>query len=335
MLNTVQKEARDKTKEWLRKKCEETKVQLAKICSSTTALKRAPLPTTVVWNGKGGIEFEKFLDKFTGHVKQQQHMSYILKEQIAILWMKYGDAKYVIRVGMQERVHPSLAHISPSQFVSDTVWLFGAMQQAITGQGKTIIQAYQASEDGILCWKKFLDTYRYDGDVAVYLSTQHQILSVRYSSNYPGGMLQFLEDYESAFMNIEHVLNNKPSTEGITGLYTDQGKRNLFVQNFTVPDLTAELIESVESTTETWEDMVNELRHRLAKCTIAARNEGKRRAHLTTQDTHDSDLTMTTQDLASTSRNIACNLSSLAIDDSYLDSYVHMLAQDWKIGFKL
>ena len=65
-----------------------------------------------------------------------------------------------------------------------------------------------------------------------------------------------MEDHESAHMNIEHVLRTNPHSggtlEGAT-LHTDKGKRNVFVHNFTLPGITSELIESVETANDTWE----------------------------------------------------------------------------------
>ena len=62
-------------------------------------------------------------------------------------------------------------------------------------------------------------------------------------------------------MNIDYVLKHQrlSGTYSDGSLYTDNGKRRLFVQNFTVPDLTAELIDTVESTTDTWDAMVDSL----------------------------------------------------------------------------
>ena len=67
-------------------------------------------------------------------------------------------------------------------------------------------------------------------------------------------------------MNIEYVTHKqiKPQSN-YNALYTDDGKRSLFIQNFTVPDLTDILIESVESVTDTWYAMVDELRRRIAR----------------------------------------------------------------------
>ena len=178
------------------------KVKLTVLCKSTTPLKTYPLPSSVYWNGKGGLEREKFIDKFAGHVTQQPHMGYILKEEIAVLWMKHVDPSLVLKLGMNSKIHPSLHHISPSQFIIDIVWLFGAMQQAITGRGRNIIREYELTQDGILCWKHFLDTHHYDGDVDVYLTEQQGILGKQFHPHYLGGMIQFLEHYESALVNI-------------------------------------------------------------------------------------------------------------------------------------
>ena len=46
--------------------------------------------------GKGGQEFECYIDRFTGHVSQQQHMGYLLNEKVAILWIKHGSPEVVI-----------------------------------------------------------------------------------------------------------------------------------------------------------------------------------------------------------------------------------------------
>ena len=205
-LNTEEREKRNKSKEWFKKLREDSQAKNAPVCKNTTPLKRASLPSTVLWNGRSGKDLEKFIDKVTGHVAQQAHMGYLLLEPIAHLWLKYGDAEAVLQIGMSKKIHPSLHHISPTQFVLDVVWLYGALQASIVERGRSIIREHEDSQDGILTWKRFVDTYRYDGDVDVYLSEQQRSLCVQFHSHYPGGMLKFLEDYETAFLNIEYVL---------------------------------------------------------------------------------------------------------------------------------
>ena len=102
------------------------------VCISTTPLKRTPLPISIQWTGKGGTDFEKYIDRVTGHIAQQTHMGYLLLDPIALLWLKHGEPTCVLKLGIESGLHPSLHHVSASQFVMDIVWLFGAMQQSIT-----------------------------------------------------------------------------------------------------------------------------------------------------------------------------------------------------------
>ena len=182
-------------------------------------------------------------------------MSYLLLDSIAVLWLTHGVPQIVLQIGIQNHLHSSLEYISPSQFVNDVNWLFGAIQQSIIGRGRSIVMQHAATQDGILAWKQLLATFRYDGDVDCYLAKQQEVLMIHFHSGYPGGEIQFLEDYESDFLNIEFVMRTNNISDS-TSLYTDDGKRRLFVQQFSVPNLTADLIDTVESTTETWEAMV-------------------------------------------------------------------------------
>ena len=205
-ITSEQRQKKRETAEFMRKTLADGKAELATICSSSTPLKRAALPSTVTWNGRCGKDFEVFIDRVTGHVAQQSHMGYLLLDKVAQLWLKYGSETVVLKCALKKKIHPSLHHISPSQFICDVVWLYGALQQSITGRGKAIIRDQEDTQDGILTWKRFIDTYRFHGDVDVYLAEQQSILTRKYHAHYHGGMIQFLEDFESAFMNIDYVL---------------------------------------------------------------------------------------------------------------------------------
>ena len=217
----------------------------------------------------------------------QTHMGHILMDDIALLWLKHADPTVVLSMGLQRGIHPCLRHVSAKQFIEDEVWFFGAMKQAITGRGKNIIQQFEKSQDGISAWRSFHTGYCYDGNVEVYLSQQQQVLLRKFHPKCQGGALQFVEDHESACINIEYVIRTNPRTgralDGAT-LCTDKGKRNTFAHSFTCPGLTSELIESVEVATSTWEEMVNELCHRLACRSIHDKNFENLNAHLISHD---------------------------------------------------
>ena len=110
-------------------------------------------------------------------------MGYLLLDQIALLWLKYGDTRAVLTVGIEKGLHASLSHISPSQFMIGVLWLYGACKQSILLRGRSIVLDHEMQQDGILTWKRIKDTFRFDGNVNVYLAKQQANLSVKFHSN--------------------------------------------------------------------------------------------------------------------------------------------------------
>src|SRR5210317_1344650 len=209
------------TRNWKLKQQCEVSAKLDRPCSDNLRLKRALLPTSITWNGNAGKPLEDYISKFKGHVAQQDRLGYILKDELHRLWVKHGDPKRVLLIGNRTKINPFLSFISVNQFLFDIVWLYGALQQSLPGKGSTIVKSYEHSQDGILVRKKFLATYRHGGNVAVYLNQQQSLLQKEYHLQYPGGMLQFVEDFETAFTNINAVCEGNPEMEQWNiGLYT-------------------------------------------------------------------------------------------------------------------
>ena len=163
-------------------------------------------------------------------------------------------------------------YISVDQFYCDVSWLYGALKQSLSHRGKELIRLHDRSKDGLVVWKVLLATYRYNGNVDVYISTQQQILKVGYSPNFPGGALAFAESYETAFINIDSV-SSEP-------LYTDKGKRQLFLLNFSLTDHTADLCDILAQNTDSWSELMDNLRTSLARRQAIASREGNQHAHL-------------------------------------------------------
>src|SRR5210317_100060 len=100
-------------------------------------------------------------------------------------------------------------------------------------------------------------------------------------------MLQFVEDFESAFINIDTVCEGNPEmAQWNVGLYTDQGKRELFISKFSAGPGTMDMIEAVESTTTTWHDIVDALRQRIAQHIGTQQQVATKHAHLLQEDDH-------------------------------------------------
>ena len=230
-------------------------------------------------------------------------MSYLFLPQITRLWLKYGEIDMVIKIGQHKRLHSSLHHIAAKQMANDISWLNGTLKQSLKKKGKQIVKHFRDSHDGLSVWKQFLDTYRYGGDVDVYIARQQDILRVRYTPDYPGKELGFLEDYETAFINIDAVSE--------TPLHNDQLKRQTFINNFSLIGHTNKMADNVFEQTDTWEQLVSSLRTKLARRSAQSTTEGKRFAHL--------------------------SVSGNDEDEHIVKFYINTIqsSQDWKVGYAL
>ena len=140
-------------------------------------------------------------------------------------------------------------------------------------------------------------------------------------------MLKFLEDYESAFMNIEYVIQYQYPHSNKEGgaLHTDHGKQCLFIQNFMFPDLTDHLIENVEVSTNTWPAMVDELRCRLAKRQHHAVYIAKRKTH---------QATIVPEEIDQPPQSLEPDYSSI-YSSLQQPSFIHALSSNWRVGYEL
>ena len=63
-------------------------------------------------------------------------------------------------------------------------------------------------------------------------------------------------------------------------MYNDVAKRETFVDNFSLPNHTSELITGIEARTSTFAELLAELRYQLARRTDLHGIDARRRAHL-------------------------------------------------------
>src|SRR5210317_247294 len=154
--NSSIRNLKKETRNWKLKQQCEVAAKLDRPCSDDLRLKRAPLPTSITWNGNAGKPLEDYISKFKGHVAQQDRLGYILEDELHRLWVKHCDPNRVLLIGIRTKLHPLHSFISVNQFLFDIVWLYGALQQSLPGKGSTIVKSYEHSQDGILVWKKFL-----------------------------------------------------------------------------------------------------------------------------------------------------------------------------------
>src|SRR5210317_2129166 len=126
------------------------------------------------------------------------------------------------------------------------------------------------------------------------------------------------------------------------GLYTDQGKRELFISKFSAGPGTMDMIEAVESTTTTWPDMVDALRQRIARRIGTQQQVATKRAHLLQEEDNPNNIppisrsvvnSMETGEKPETTVLVNSFLSTM--DGPSIMSFIYSVAQDWNIGNQL
>ena len=148
-------------------------------------------------------------------------------------------------------------------------------------------------------------------------------------------MMKYLEDCDDAFLNIDYMLKDQPEYRNCTDgtMYSNATKRSTFITYFTVPDLTADLIDNVADNTTTWDEMATSLRKRIARRMDNARLANKRRAHTLSSDLSAYD-SSSLQSVAPAIEPASVNSVTQALS-VLQDVCVNALGQEWRIGSDL
>ena len=190
-------------------------------------LKRQALPQTVKWDGTGDNSFETFLGLVNSHIGQQAHLAYMIIPEFIALWLTIGEIDEVLGLARRMNIHMSLNYITSEQFIYDITWLFSALKQAIgDGRGSEVILRYETSQDGIAAYHTMFNKYYYGGDMQTFMSEMETILNTDLHRGYPGGALQYLNDWEKAAVRLKRVTPNED--------WTDSSLRRKFSQRFSV-----------------------------------------------------------------------------------------------------
>ena len=186
--------------------------------------------------------------------------------------------------------------------------------------------------DGIKMWWELLNTHWFNGDIDVHLDQQQAVLSERYCIGHPGGPIAFLENCDTAFTNLECV-GHLTGAHGITDpnklqKCPDSVKCHMFTNKFYIQDVTSDFMDQVTSSTDTWQEMFDEL------CIHLVRREYHAR---------DSAATCNTQNVGTDSNidNTEQDLDTLYNDPDFhaflSNSHIFFTQQqdDWRVGWNL
>ena len=89
----------------------------------------------------------------------------------------------------------------------------------------------------------------------------------------------------------------------------------------------------MESTTDTWDAMVDELRRRLAKRNAHSVDVAKKRAHNMASEQMEEETSA--MDLTNHINQTNFQTSDIQLHDSSINALIDTLNTDWKVGYKL
>ena len=279
---------------------------------TTNLLKRQALPQAVKWNGTGEDSFEDFLNSITSHIGQQAHLSYIILPEFISLWLQMGVVPKVLGLARRMNLHMSLHYITTEQFDFDITWLYNALKQAIgNGRGMDVVIRYKNTQDGIAVYHTMLNKYLYGGDLQSFQQKMEDILSTNLTRGYPGGPLEYLNNWEKASVRLKDVTPKED--------WSDSALRRKFSQRFSVVGWTEHLCDSALDTTTSWQAFADSLRRKLARRNWKNQNN-PRRINNTIIDHNYSDYFQTSSPMADIN-NVGIDQDSLSMEDHAMFQY--------------
>lgn len=111
------------------------------------------------------------------------------------------------------QVHVSINYITEEAFVIDLNYLFLALKQSLVNKGIDLVKREDdKTSDGNVILHNLYKRYKYDGDPKTYQSNLMLVLNQNLTRNYPGGPMQYLENWEKAaisYCNIPKKTNQE------------------------------------------------------------------------------------------------------------------------------
>ena len=88
----------------------------------------------------------------------------------------------------------------------DRTYLYGMLASSNKKNGeRKLIFKYEASQDRIMAWIKFLRVYDNNGSEEVRMNKLESLINVKYHSRYPGGFLNYIDVKKSLLPEFLYV----------------------------------------------------------------------------------------------------------------------------------
>ena len=184
--------------------------------------KRYSLSSKITWSGQI-TGFSPFKASFEAHFLQIG-AGYCVNKEFLDLHNVLGEAVL--------EAYPNLVPgLSVDQLRADSTVLHGALKSACKkGAGQKFLVKFRHSQDGFKAWHGVLQRYDNDGLLQVKLAKFNQTIQTMYHRNYRGGVAQFIDDYDTAFTEIDALYDlpqwpdDSRRDRLLTNLFSDETK---------------------------------------------------------------------------------------------------------------
>eukprot|EP00978_Attheya_sp_CCMP212_P007688 scaffold17875_cov63-Attheya_sp.AAC.1 len=171
------------------------------------------LPALVSWNGNVKT-FSTFHAQFKGHLRMRS-LSYLFDTT----FRDYYLAKKLIHAITCQAGYD--AKLTFDRLSQDSSFLYGAIQQAVASSPTVLLSINSTSNDGIGLYFGFIQKYEFGGSTTLTRTRLMAQANVAYTTNYPGGVRQFVDDKVTAFHTLKEMDSSLFTTDQskITGLH--------------------------------------------------------------------------------------------------------------------
>ena len=130
-----------------------------------------------------------------------------------------------------------------------------------------MIMEYETAQDGIAVYHAMFNKFYYGRDFQTHMTELETILNTDLDREYPGGPLQYLNDWEKDAVQLKRVTPNED--------WTDSSLRRKFSQRFSVLSWTDTTCDLCLDSTSTWHQFVDSLSRKLVRKEFKSKNTHK------------------------------------------------------------
>ena len=165
-------------------------------------------------------------------------------------------------------------YLNRPQLVADNTGFYYALSSVMNDKCKAIVDEYSDVRDGMQLYVVFQQMFGVDGTLADSHAIGYEaVLERRYTKNYPGGMVRFVNDRVNAYAELEQMGE----------VYSDGTKQRALMNKLYIPGHNRDLYDHLQTLTS-FRKCCDYLMRTVTLDNVIHKGEARRRANLVAQD---------------------------------------------------